>query len=194
MRMPVLHLGSYRTVLAAGTALVFVAGAMRTVPVWVTWRIESRETAENLMVQLAERQAVVAQIQVTMDSAEARVARFRRIGDNLILARDVAEAATTLASEVGEAARNSLVRIDAIQTRADTAGRTALRRVVASVDATGDVTGLASMLQQLEQGPTFLAVRQLSVNAENVHTPGDGAENLRIRLTVEARALVSARP
>jgi type II secretion system (T2SS) protein M len=188
------YLGPYRAWLMFGIIIVLFAAGLRGLPLWLAWRTESRASAEDMLSRLAERQAVVYETEATIDSAKARIARFRKTGRNLILARDAAEAAATLASQLGEAARNSLVRIDAVQTRVDTAGRAQLRKVLASVDATGDITALATMLQRVEQGPAFLAVRQFSVNAENVHTPPEGVENLRFRLTVEARALISVRP
>jgi hypothetical protein len=47
-----------------------------------------------------------------------------------------------------------------------------------------------AILLALEQGPTLLAIRRLTVRPQNVEVPADQVETLSIRLRIEGLALI----
>jgi hypothetical protein len=134
----------------------------------------------------------VAGVATALDSAEARVTRVRNVGTAVFVVKKPAEAAAGLAITIREAAGASSIRILAVESRLDTASVNTLRQVSATVQAHGDVAGLATLLQRLESSNPMLAVRKLSIQPQSVETPHDQAETLDIRFTVEALALIAA--
>jgi hypothetical protein len=141
--------------------------------------------------ELQRTRATVAGVAAALDSAEARVARFREAGTAVFVVRKPAEAAAGLAGAIREAAGAASIRIVAVESRLDTAGINRLRQVSATVQAHGDITGLATLLHRIESGTPLLAVRKLSVQPQSVETPQHAAEMLDIRFTVEALALIA---
>ncbi len=176
-----------RRALVAG---VFTIGALivalRGVPAWLRWRAEVRAAATDAIAQEQRVNAVVAGFSQSLDSLGSRATRFRAMGPAFLIGASPAEAATMLAAMVGETARASLVRIDAIELHVDSATtRFDMPRVRLEAQATADITGLAAMLRGLEKGPALLAVRRLSVRPQSVDSPPGQVEALVVRFTVE---------
>jgi hypothetical protein len=171
-------------------ALVILIGVPRGGRAWLTWRAETLQAATEMTHELARTKAMIAGLETALDSAEKRVARFRDAGSMLFVARKPADAAAALAATIREAAGPS-IRVVAIESRTDTARTNTLRRVTATVQAHGDVTGLAAMMQLLESRRTVLALRTLSMQPQSVETPQDAVELLDIRFTAEALALIT---
>jgi hypothetical protein len=97
----------------------------------------------------------------------------------------------TLVGILSGAAARSDVRLGAIQIQDATGGdSTTFRPVLVTADATGDVRGLATLLELLETGPPFVAVRRLEVTQPEPAGAADQSEKLRIAITVEGVALV----
>lgn len=162
----------------------------RAVPAWWRWRTEVRASAAEAIAQKRRVEVVVAGFSQSLDSLEARMTRLKRLGPAFLTGATPAEAASMLAGLVGEVARSSLVRLDAIEMRVDTARGRDLPRVRVEAQATADIAGLAALLQGLEKGPTLLAVRQLSVRPQALDAPANQIESLAIRFTVEGLALL----
>jgi len=125
-------------------------------------------------------------------SRERGAGRFRSMGPAFLTGATPAEAAATLAALVGEIARSSLVRIDALELHVDsaTAGYD-MPRVRLDAQATADVAGLAALVRNLEKGPTLLAVRRLSVRPQSVESPANQVEALAIQFNLEGLVLLS---
>src|SRR6185369_10438825 len=110
-----------------------------------------------------------------------------------------ADAGSNLAVIVAEAARGAAVRLDAVEVRIDTMMGTmgpkarTLPRIALEVQATADITGLAALLRDLEDGPALLAVRRVAVRPQNPEAPPTEIEALSVRLTIEGTALVLRR-
>ena len=136
--------------------------------------------------------AVVAGFSQSLDTLGARVTRFRSMGPAFLSGATSAEAASMLTAIVGEIARSSLVRIDAMELHVDSArGGFDMPRVRLDAQATADIAGLAALVRSLEKGPTLLAVRRLSVRPQSIESPANQVESLTIQFTVEGLALVS---
>jgi hypothetical protein len=178
--------------LTVGVAsLVILIGLPRGGRAWLTWRAETRLAAAEMTHELARTKVTIAGLGAAMDTAEARGARFRELGSMLFVAREPAEAAAALATSIREAAGPS-INIIAMESRTDTIRINPLRRVTATVQANGDVAGLAVLLQALESRSTVVALRALSVRPQSVETPQDATELLDIRFTAEALALITS--
>jgi hypothetical protein len=182
-----------RRALFAGVAVIGgLVFALRGAPAWWRWRGEVRAAAAEAIERDQAVKEVVAGFSQSLDTLGVRIGALREIGPAFLSGATSTEAASMLASVVGEMARSSLVRIDAIELRADSAPATklAMPHVRAEVQATADIAGLAALLQTLERGPLLLSVRRLSVRAAAVDAPPNQVESLTIQLTVEGLALL----
>jgi len=164
---------------------------LRSVPAWWRWRGNVRATAAEAIAQDRRVSTVVAGFSKSVDTLAVRVARFRGMGPAFLTGATPAEAASTLAAVVGEIARTSFVRVDAMQLHVDTIAGSDLPRVRLEAQATADIAGLAAFLRGLEKGPTLLAVRRLSVRPQSVEAPANQVESLAVQFTVEGLALVT---
>jgi len=165
---------------------------LRGVPAWVRWRTEVRATAAEAITQEQRVDAVIAGFSQSLDTLGSRIGRLRKLGPAFITGATPTEAASTLAGLVGEMARSSLVRLDAIELHVDSSGGpTAMPRVRLEAQATADITGLATLLRSLEKGPTLLAVRRVSIRPQSVESPSNQVETLAIHFTVEGLALLT---
>lgn len=167
--------------------------AFRGIPAWRAWRAEALAAAFEMRSQAAQTETVLAGFSQDLDSLEARTRRLAALGPALFAAETPREAASNLAALVGELGRQSLVRVDAVEIRVDTARGKILPRVSVEARATADIAGLASLLQRFEKGPDLLALRRLVVRPQNVQSPSDQPEQLWLQFTVEALALLPER-
>ena len=173
--------------------VIVIAGlavAMRALPAWWRWRSDVRANAAEALAQQGRMGAVLGEFSRSLDTLSSRVVALRRLGPVFLTGSTPSEAASMLAVFVGDVARSSLVRVDAIELQVDTARRQDLPRIRAEVQATADVSGLAALLAHFERGPLLLSVERLSVRPQAVDSPGDQVESLAIRITVEGLALI----
>lgn len=177
--------------LGAGSIIVLLA-VFRVFPAWRAWRTEARADVRERLSQVAHADAVLGGVSEALDTLEARTRAVRALGPALLTGGTPAEASSMLSGLLAELSRQTLTRLEAIDVHVDTAKTHVLPRVTAEIQATADITGLASFLLALEGGPTLLAVRRLEVRPQNPDTPADRAELLAIRLAVEGVALVRA--
>lgn len=179
-----------RAVVIGAASMLGLVVALRGLPAWRSWRAEVRAVAVEAQAQAAQSDALLASFAASLDTLEARTARLLQLGPALLAGGTSGEAAATLSGILGELARQSLVRLDAVDIRVDSAGGRSLPRATVGVQATADITGLSAFLQGLEQGPALLAIRQLVVRPQATDGSADQVELLSIRLTVEGLALV----
>lgn len=165
----------------------------RVLPAWWGWRLHTRATATETITQWQRAEGVVKGLSQALDTMEARIARLRQLGPVFVTGETPAEAAATLGGLVGEIARASQVRLDAIDVRVDSSDATRLPRVRLDAQATADVTGLAELLRRLEDGVVWLTVPRLSVRAPPVAGPPNDVEMLSLRFSVEGIALLRSK-
>ncbi len=179
-----------RALIAGVAAIAGIVLCFRAVPAWWRWRADVRATAPEAFAQERRVTSVVAGFSESLDSLGARVGRLRGMGPAFLTGATPTEAASMLAAIVGETARASLVRIDAIEIHVDSARGAGIPHVRVEAQAVADIAGLAALLQGLEKGPTLLAVPQLSVRPQAIDGPPNQVESLAIRFTVEGLALL----
>lgn len=179
-----------RALAFGGTLFLALVLTLKGVPAWLAWREDSIASATELSAELGRARLAIRGVRGALDSTEARVARFRAAGPSLLVVPTPAEAPALLTDVVREAARLSGVEVESLESRVDSTGGRGLRHVVATVQGTGDVAGLATLLYRLEGNETLLAVRELSVTPQAVSAPPDAVEALKIRLTIEGLAIV----
>jgi hypothetical protein len=179
-----------RTLALGGAVLLFLLLAFRGVPAWLAWRTEATTSAAELSRELQQTQLAIRGVRGALDTTEARVARLKAAAPALLVVEAPSEAPALLADVVREAARLSGVAVESLESRVDSAGGARLPHVVATVQGTGDVSGLSAFLHRLEGNATLLAVRELSVQPQSVGTPRDAVESLRIRMIIEGLAVV----
>lgn len=123
------------------------------------------------------------------DSVAARRRRLDSAAVMLLEGESPAQAGAALAAVASDLAAESGVQVNAVQVRADSVYRGHVTRVAVRVSATGDVTGLTELLQQLEGHDLLLHVRELVVTQQAPAAPDNVAEALRVELLVEGLAL-----
>ena len=173
-------------VLTIGSLVLGLGG----IPAWWRWRADMRASAADALAQEQRVSSVVGSFSESLDTLGARVTRLKRLGPAFLTGATPAEAASMLAAILGESARASLVRIDAIEIHTDSVRGSEMPRVRVEAQAVGDVAGLAALLQRLERGAPLLAIRRLSVQSQAVDAPANQIESLSIRFTVEGLALI----
>jgi ABC-type uncharacterized transport system fused permease/ATPase subunit len=182
-----------RALLFGATIIVLMVGAVRGVPAWRRWNAAARASAADMMARAARSDAVVRGLSQSLDTLEARTARLAKLKSSVLTGDTPAEAGSNLAVLIAEAARRAAVRLDAVEVRIDTAKARTLPRIAVDLQATADIAGLAALLRDLEDGPTILAVRRVTVRPQNTDVPQNQVELLSVRLTVEGAALVHRR-
>lgn len=190
MNVKLLAVRDQRALVLGAVTMLGLVLALRGVPAWRAWRAEARAVAAELQSQEARSDALLAGFAGSLDTLEARTARLLALGPALLSGETPAEAGSTLAALLAEVARESLVRLEAVDIRVDTSKAHALPRVAVEVQATADIAGLSAFLYGLEKGPALLAVRRLVIRPQAVDGPADQLETLSIRLAVEGPALV----
>ncbi|HEX7051888.1 MAG TPA: GspMb/PilO family protein [Longimicrobiales bacterium] len=189
MRLRELTAAERRTIAIGGTIIVSLVAVFRGVPAWMAWRVEARDNAVVLRAEVARATAMHAAFPMMLDSLEARIARLREMRPAPLAAANAQEAGAVLMRLVEEAARAGSIQVTALDVDVDTAGTGSLPRVAVVLDGAGDITGLATMLRELEAGPIAVAVQGLSIAPQNIETPENEIETLMLRLRVEALAL-----
>jgi hypothetical protein len=185
-----------RVLLFGAIAIGLMVTVARGVPAWRRWNEAARSSATDLTARAARGDAVVSGLAESLDTLDARTARLGALKSALLAGETPADAGSNLAVIVAEAARGAAVRLDAVEVRIDTMmgpkART-LPRISVEVQATADITGLAALLRDLEDGPALLAVRRVAVRPQNPEAPPTEIEALSVRLTIEGTALVLRR-
>ena len=182
-----------RVLLFGATVIGLMVTVARGVPAWRRWNEAARTSAVDLTARAAHGDAVVRGLAESLDTLEARTARLGALKSALLAGETPADAGSNLAVIVAEAARRAPVRLDAVEIRIDTTKARTLPRITVDVQATADITGLAALLRDLEDGPGLLAVRRVAVRPQNPEGPPNEVETLSVRLTIEGTALVLRR-
>jgi hypothetical protein len=181
-----------RRVLVAGmigTALLL--GGFKLIPAWVLWRERTSMAAIDATQALAFAERQATSLERIVDTLEVRVDRLRVIGDALVVVSEPSEAVAVQVTAIQRAALLAGVRIEKVTARLDSVEGAGVRRVIAHVEARGDVTGLGSMLVELEAGRPLVSVGDISIHPIDIHTSSEAVEELNIRLSLESIALVA---
>lgn len=183
-----------RRVLLFGAIVIGLMVALgRGLPAWRRWNEAARTSAADLTARAARGDAMLRGLAESLDTLEARTARLGALKSALLAGETPADAGSNLAVIMAEAARRAPVRLDAVEVRIDSTKTRTHPRIAVEVQATADITGLAALLRDLEDGPALLAVRRVAVRPQNPEGPPTEVEALSVRLTIEGTALVLRR-
>lgn len=185
-----LNPGDRRALLLGAACILGLTVAARGIPLWWALRADRRAEAAETMARAEELASILGTFDEAMDSLESRTAQLSALGPALVAGEAPAVAGSNVEALLAELARASLVRLDAVDIKVDTAGTRQLPLVTLEVQATADITGLSALLEALERGPALLAVRRLSVRSSSVEAAAAPTESLSVRLTVEGLGLV----
>jgi hypothetical protein len=163
----------------------------RGFPAWRRWDLASRESAAARLQQAAHARTIIGRARVTHDSLAARQQRFMTLAPLLLRGDTPAMAAAALVSLISTTAMGSSVRLGPVQVRPDTSTRGVFSRVAVHAEITGDVRGVSAFLSTLEQGPTLLAVRELTISQMEPGGAPERAEALHVQLVAEALMLTT---
>lgn len=179
-----------RRTLAIGAGLVAALVLLgRGLPAWRGWDAETRASAAQKAAEAVQTEAAVRLLPASLDSLQARRARYVALGGALLDGESTAAAGASLASLVSGAAARAGVQIGSVQVRPDTAGAGTFMRITVQADGTGDLPAITRLLEALEGGRELLAVRQLSITQPNPGGAAEQPEALRLDLQVEGLAL-----
>lgn len=179
-----------RALLLGMMCVLGLAVAFRGIPIWQAMRANARAVALETITSAEELELVLSSFDAAMDTLEARIAQLGAISPELLVGETPAGAGSNAEALLAEMARESLVRLDAIEIKVDTTKTQALPQVTIELQATADVTGLSAFLHRLERGPALLAVRRLAVRSAGVEDSPDQLETLAVQLTVEGVGLI----
>lgn len=183
-----------RRVLGIGAATILgLLLVLRGVPAWWDWRANTRAAAAESIGRWLAMQTTLEGLPRALDTLEARTARMREMGPAFFTGTTLADASAMLTAMVGEMARASQVRLDAMDVRIDSASDPRRPRIRLEAQATADIAGLAELVERLEKGPPLLAVTRIAVRPHNPDTPAEQIETLALRFTVEGLALLRPR-
>jgi hypothetical protein len=175
-----------RGVVVIGT----IIGLGRGIPAWRRWERAVRNDAGATAHSLAVVEAGLRQLPRMRDSVVARRRELETIGSRVFETTSVEEATAALAVYVSDQAAESSVKVGSVQLRPDsTFSADGFARVAVRLNATGDVTGLATLLGALEGDSLLIAVRELVVNQPEPAAPSTKLEILRFELLVEGLAM-----
>jgi hypothetical protein len=178
-----------RALLAGVAALAIVLAVGRGVPAFLSWQREARGEDAEARQALARDRSLIALDPATRDSAIVRGRRVIALAPVILSGDSPNSAGATLAGILSGAAAQSGVRLGAVQIRSDSLSRDAFTRIGAHMEATGDIRGVANMLDALERGPTLLSIRSFSITQPEMLAGDDRVEALRVELDVEGLML-----
>ncbi|HYR09675.1 MAG TPA: type II secretion system protein GspM [Longimicrobium sp.] len=179
-----------RTLVAGTVVIVLLVVLSRGIPAWRRWDADVRASAAEMSVEAARAEQTVRLLPASLDSLEARRARFVAVGAGALEGETAAASGAALASLVSGAAARAGVQMGSVQVRPDTASAGTFMRIGVRADATGDLPALTRMLALLEGGPELLAVRELAITQPSPGGPAEQPEALRMEITVQGLALV----
>lgn len=183
--------GRDRRTLGIGAAVILVLVLFsRGLPAWRRWDADTRASAAEMAAEAARAESTVRLLPASLDSLQARRARYVELGRGVLDGESTAAAGASLASLVSGAAARAGVQIGSVQVRPDSAGAGTFMRIAVLADGTGDLPAITRMLQILEGGRELLAVRELSITQPNPGGPAEQPEALRMDIRVEGLALV----
>lgn len=175
-----------RRVLLLGTAVLLgLALVGRGLPALQAWRAKREAEASTLDLRLQRARAAVRDLDRNRRLLAEAQARLSRYDSALLSGLTTTSAAAHLSELLGEAASSSDAELGAVQLSADSAARTALSRVTARTEVTGNLESIALFLDALEEGPRFIAVRELNITSGTSPANPAQRELLRVALVVE---------
>lgn len=167
-------------------------GLSRGLPAIREWERAHVADAADLAAKASSARANVRMLRMMRDSLTARRKRLVSMDSAMLSGTSAAAAAADLASALDEIAASSRVKIISMQLRADSAAAGALTKVAVRVSGTGDVTGLAAFLRDVEANDAPLAIRELTVSQSDPAAPPSKPEALHVDVVVEALARILA--
>ena len=181
-----------RTLVTGIGVIVLLVLLSRGLPAWRRWDADTRASAAEMATEAARAEQTVRLLPASLDSLEARRARFVALGNGVLEGESTAASGAALASLVSGAAARAGVQIGSVQVRPDTASAGTFMRISVRADGTGDLPAITRLLAMLEGAPELLAVRALSITQPAPGGPAEQPEALRLELSVEGLALARA--
>lgn len=163
----------------------------RGLPAVLRWESHERARAEVAVGARARAEHLLRSIPSLTDTLAARRRAFIALAPAIVPGETRASAGAALASLLSGLAMDSEVRVGAAQIRLDSAGSGVFGRVTVSMDVTGDVSGLLSLLAAIERESPRLAVRELAIAQPDANAPSDRMEALRAQLAVQGMMLMA---
>jgi hypothetical protein len=179
-----------RTLIVGAAVIAFLVLLSRGIPAWRRWDADVRAAAGEMAEEAARAEQTVRLLPASLDSLEARRARFVAVGAGVLEGESPAASGAALASLVSGVAARAGVQLGSVQVQPDTASAGTFMRIGVRADATGDLPALTRMLAMLEGGPELLAVRELAITQPSPGGPAEQPEALRMEITVQGLALV----
>lgn len=179
-----------RTLTVGAIVIVLLVLLGRGIPAWRRWDAEVRASAARMAAEAARAEQTVRLLPASLDSLEARRARFIAVGGGALDGGTAAASGAALASLVSGAAARAGVQVGSVQVRPDTASAGTFMRIGVRADGVGDLPAITRMLALLEGAPELLAVRELAITQPLPGGPAEQAEALRMEIAVQGLALV----
>jgi hypothetical protein len=156
------------------------------IPALHEWESGERAGAEQAVSELAALRRTLE----TGDRVRNRLARTSaelvRLDSSVLHSTSPAEAASTLAMLVNEFADSASIHLGAVTVRSDSSFTRGFATATVRATATGDVEGLMTFLQFIEDGDITLGVRELTVTQPDPAAPSSKPETLRFEVVIRA--------
>ena len=174
--------------------LLAVLLTVRVMPAGLGWFRELRARTTSGAELLARERAQVTSLARLEDSSRIAAAQLVALAPRILNGGSEGEAASDLASRVGqgaEAARVKLLRTDPV---VDSGAAGLLRRMALRAELEGDTRGIVRLVAGLEGSAVVLRADRLRVSAPDPLSPVTRPEVLHAELTVHGWYLARGEP
>lgn len=173
-----------RTLFGGVAAIIALGSIAKGVPALRAWNTDRLTSSMEANKLLAESSTDPRELQAARDTLAARAARLAATDSAIPRTVSASTAVAQLASTLEDLADSCSVRVVSIQLRPDSVSSAGFTEVSARVNGTADVTGLAALLRAIAESNSPLAVRELTVTAQEPTAPSSKAEALRFDVLV----------
>jgi hypothetical protein len=178
-----------RRVLTGGCivlALVIVLG--RGLPALLRWRADLDASALELTGEQVRAERSIRSRPAMRDSLAVRRRQLALLDSAFLIGDTPASAGAMLAEVVAESAAATNATLGIVQLRGDTAVRGPYTPIAVRVGVSGTLESIALFLASLEEGPTLLAVRELTLTQPEPGIAPTRIETMRAEVLVEGLA------
>jgi hypothetical protein len=175
-----------RALVVGVTLMSSIVGLGKGIPALRDWEASERASATEAAGQLAVARRVAATGE-RIRARGARVAAESAASDSSLLrGASPAEAAGTLALQLGDMAEDAGAVLGPMSVRADSVFVNGFASVAVRLGVTADIEALVGLLNSVEGGESLLAVKELTVTQGDPAAPSNRPEALRVEMVVQA--------
>lgn len=156
-----------------------------TLPAWSAWQDHSVAQLRTRRGQLIRERQDAGSVRALRMEHAALADELTRAEAQMLQGATPSAGAAALSARVSDAVAMAAIRLETLRAESDT---TAAAYFVARVrgDVQGDLAGMASLLQFIENDSVDLVVRELQITQLSQESPTEATQRLHASFTIEA--------